>query len=171
MAVDLKAELTRPLALILTVFATLGWVLFALSSWSAASTQKAQRLRIVEITEKRDAASAELARQVQSAGALADLQAKVAAAQDDLTRVSQTKSDVQADLSIAQKNLSNTRRDLSEADRIRQSQKLADTQANADVALPTVDEQPEPQVSRSSRGGRRWSRRRHRSYRTVSRSR
>jgi predicted nucleic acid-binding Zn-ribbon protein len=167
MAVDLKAELTRPLALILAVLAVLGWSLFVLTSWSSAATQKAQRVRIADLTEKRDTAVAELARQVQASGALADLQAKVAGAQQDLSRVSQTRADVQADLAAAQKGLSNARRELSEADRTLQSQnqKLADAQANADITTPSIDDAG-PVVARASRGGRRLGRhsRSRRSY-------
>lgn len=160
------------MALILTALAALGWVLFGLSSWSSASAQKAQRIRILEITEKRDSVSAELARQVQASGALADLQSKTAAAQDDLTRVSQTRSDVQADLAVAQKNLTNVRRDLSEADRSLQSQaqKLADARPNAGAPSGDVDDAG-PQVTKVSRGGRRYGRHRYRRSYRVSRSR
>lgn len=172
MAVDIKAELTRPLALILTAVAALGWVMFALSSWSSAAAQKAQRLRILDLTEKRDTLTTELSRQVQTSGSLADIQAKIASTQNDLVRVSQTRQDVQADLAIAQKNLSSTRRDLVEADRNlqSQSQKVADAKVDLDV-VPSVADSP-PAVSRSSRGGRRWLRRgRRRSFTTLSRSR
>lgn len=173
MAVDLKAELTRPLALILTAVAALGWVMFALSSWSSAAAQKAQRLRILDLTEKRDAATSELTKQVQANGALADMQAKVASIQAELARVSQTRQDVTADLAIAQKNLSNTRRDLADADRTLQSQtqKVSDAKVDPDVTPTTADEGA-PVVRSRSRGGRRYYRRgRRRSYTTLSRSR
>src|ERR1700712_2950062 len=117
MAVDIKSELTRPLALILAALAVLGWVLFVLSSWSAASVQKTQRLQIVQLGEKAEKLNADLAQQREAAGALADVQAKVAAAREELTRVGQTRNDVQAELQTAQRTLASTRRDLSEADR------------------------------------------------------
>ena len=171
MAVDLKAEVTRPLALLLAALAGLGWVMFLLSSWSAASTQKAQRLRIVELSEKTEALGSELARQVEASGSLADLQGKVAATREELGRVSQTRNDVQSDLLAAQRNLSGVRRELSEADRTLQSQasKLTDLKADAETTSTTPD--VEPTVRSGRRGGRRWSRRgrQSRSYSVRSR--
>jgi septal ring factor EnvC (AmiA/AmiB activator) len=158
MPVDLKSELTRPFALILAALAVLGWVLFVLSSWSAASVQKSQRLRLVEVSEKHDKVAAELARQVEASGSLAELQSKVASTRDDLTRVSQTRSDVQTELLAAQRNLSTVRRELTEADRTLQSQaqKLSDVQTTGDLGASA-----EPQRATVARSGRRgrWSRR------------
>lgn len=173
MPVDLKAECTRPLALILGALAALGWVLFALSSWSAASVQKTQRLQIVDLTAKSEKLSADLTRQVEAAGSLADLQSKVGATREELTRVTQTRTDVQTELATAQRSLSGIRREVSEADRNLQSQaqKLADLQSGADATAAVA---PEPQqVTRSSRRGRSWSRRgrQSRSFSRISRSR
>ena len=162
MAVDLKAECTRPLALLLAALAALGWVLFGLSSWSSASVQKAQRLQILDLTERGEKLSGDLSRQIEASGALADLQAKVGATREELTRVSQTRSDVQADLLAAQRNLSGARRELTEADRNlqSQSQKLADLQSNAENMSGSVE--PAASVKPSRRGGRRAYRRRRR---------
>ena len=161
MAADIKAELLRPLALILAVFAALGWVLFVLSSWSAASTQKTQRLRIVDLTERNEKVSADLAKQVDASASLADLQSKVAAAREDLTRVSQTRSDVQTELLSAQRNLSSLKRDVTETNRSLESQqgRLSDLQTSAEAAaLSATAERAETSV-RSRRGGRRSYRR------------
>ena len=173
MAVDLKHEFTRPLALILTALAALGWVLFGLSSWSTASVHKAQRIQIIEATERSEKLAAELDRQVAAAGALATLETKIAATRDDLTRITQAKADVQAELVGAQRSLSSLRRDLSEVDRNVQSQtqKLGELQSTASevtAAVPAVGNR----VGRSSRRGR-WSRRGRssRSYSIISRSR
>lgn len=170
MPVDLKAECTRPLAMLLAALAALGWVLFVLSSWSASSTQKAQRLRIVELSEKTDKLSSDLARQVEAAGALADLQAKVVSTREELGRVSQTRTDVQTDLLAAQRNLSGIRRELTDADRNLKAQaaKLADLQPSADVTASTPDVEP---VVRSGRRGRKWSRRGRQSRSYLVRSR
>ncbi len=173
MAVDLKHEFTRPLVLLLAVPAVLGWVLLGLSSWSTASVQKSQRLQIIEMTDKNEKLTAELARQVATAGALAELETKVASTRDDFNRITQAKSDVQAELTGAQRNLSSVRRDLSDAGRNLQSQtqKLTELQTSAtEVAAATPD--VEPRASRSSRRGR-WSRRGRssRSYSIISRSR
>lgn len=169
MAVDLKSELTRPLALILAPLAALGWVLFVLSSWSTASVQKTQRMQIIEATEKSDRLGAELARQVAAAGALGDLEKKVAGTRDELTRASQAKADMQAELSNTQRSLASVKRDLSDVDRNVQSQtqKLTELQTSATEAAP----EPE-RVTRSSRRTR-WSRRGRssRSYSIMSRSR
>jgi biopolymer transport protein ExbB/TolQ len=161
MAVDIKSELTRPLALILAALAMLGWVLFVLSSWSAASVQKTQRLQIVQLTEKTDKLSRDLNQQRETTAALGDVQAKLSAARDDLTRVGQTRNDIQADLITAQRTLAATRRDLTEADRNLQSsnQKLSDikstTEETADVQ-PTVA--PKAGRTRRTFRGRRASR-------------
>ena len=167
MAVDLKSELARPLALILTALAVLGWVLFALSSWSAASVQKTQRLQIIELGEKADKLGAELAKQSQAIGSLADLQAKVAATRDDLTRVSQTRNDLQTELANTQRNLSATRRDLSDADRNlqAQSQKLADLQTAGEEAAA----QAQNVSSSSGKRGRSTRGRRSRTFSVRSR--
>ena len=172
MPVDLKHELTRPLALILAAFAALGWMLFVLSSWSTGSVQKAQRLQIMEVTEKNERLTTELARQVAAAGAISDLEAKVAATREDLTRMSQAKADVQAELSTAQRSLTSARRDLSDTDRSLQSQaqKLTELQSNAAEAASAIPDAA-PAVGRSSRRGRGYSRRRFRSYSIISRSR
>jgi septal ring factor EnvC (AmiA/AmiB activator) len=156
MAVDLKSELTRPPALILTALAVLGWVLFILSSWSAASVQKAQRMQIVQLSEKSDKLGSELAKQLETTGSVADLQAKIASMRDDLSRVSQTRNDVQAELTNAQRNLSATRRDISEADRSfqSQSQKLTDLQSAGEEAAAQSAQSAGPKSSRGRRSGR-----------------
>lgn len=164
MAVDLKQEFTRPLALILAALAALGWMLFGLSSWSTASVQKAQRIQIMEATERNEKLSADLARQMAVAGALADLEAKVAATRDDLTRVAQAKSDAQADLTITQRNLTSARRDLAEAERSAQSQRLTNLDANAaEPATAAPDPVPVTGARGVRRGGgayySRWTRR------------
>jgi chromosome segregation ATPase len=164
MAVDIKSELTRPLALILAALAVLGWVLFVLSSWSSASVQKTQRNQILQLNEKSEKLSADLAQQREAAGALADLQAKVAATREDLTRVSQTRNDIQTELTNAQRSLTATRRDLSEADRNLQTstQKISEMQSSAEEAVDAAAAAtPKP-----SRGGRRYGR--HRSSRSFS---
>jgi biopolymer transport protein ExbB/TolQ len=161
MAVDIKSELTRPLALILAALAMLGWVLFVLSSWSAASVQKTQRLQILQLGEKTEKLSQDLNQQREATAALGDIQAKLAAARDELTRVGQTRNDIQADLITAQRTLASTRRDLTEADRNLQSsnQKLSDAKSSTDE---TADTQPvvAPKGGRTRRSfrGRRSSR-------------
>ncbi|MDB5512703.1 MAG: chromosome segregation ATPase-like protein [Enterovirga sp.] len=172
MPIDIKAELTRPPALLLAALATLGWVLFMLSSWSTASVQKAQRLQIVELTEKADRLSADLGRQVGAAGELMELQTKVGAMREELNRVSQARSDVQADLAAAQRSLQGVRKEVLEADRSlqTQSQKLSELQSNAPETTEAAA--PAGQTARPTRrGGRKWTRRgRHtRSFSTISR--
>ena len=170
MAIDIKAELTRPPALILAALAALGWVLFVLSSWSATSAQKAQRIQIADLSAKTDRLSADLARQVEASGSIADLQAKVSATREELTRVSQTRSDVQTELTTAQRSLLGIKRELGDADRTlqAQTQKLNDVQASAETTAAQADDQKVAPTRR----GRRWSRRsrQSRSY-SISRSR
>ena len=172
MAIDLQAELTRPPALILAALAALGWVLFVLSSWSATSVQKAQRIQIAELSAKSDKLSADLARHVEATGALSDMQAKVAATREELTRVTQTRADVQNELSAAQRNLLGVRRELTDADRNLQShtQRLNELQTSAEAAQAQAGDQ---QVAPSSKRGRRLSRRgrQSRAFSRVGRSR
>jgi hypothetical protein len=168
MAVDLKAEMTRPLALLLAAMAALGWVLFVLASWSSASAQKAQRLRILELSEKTEKLSTDLARQVEASGALAALQAQVATTREELGRVTQTRADVQTDLLAAQRSLAGAKRELSEADRNLQSNRVASDGPNpSDVTAATPDVEPEVRAGR--RSGRRTYRRSRRSYSVRSR--
>ena len=157
MSIDFKHELTRPLALIIAPFAALGWVLFGLSSWSSASVQKVQRLQIVELSEKNERVSADLAKQLEAAGDFSALQKKVAATREDLGRMVQAKSDAQAELSSAQTRLSSARKDLNEVSRNvdTQSEKLSELQTSA---TNTSLEPAAPVVARSGRRGR-WSRR------------
>lgn len=168
MAVDLKAEMTRPLALLLAAMAALGWVLFVLSSWSSASAQKAQRLRILDLSEKTEKLSADLAKQLEASGSLAALQAQVATTREELGRVSQTRADVQTDLLAAQRNLAGAKRELSEADRSLQANRVAsDGPSPGDVTAATPE--VEPTVRSGRRGGRKASRRSRRSYSVRSR--
>jgi cytoskeletal protein RodZ len=180
--VDLRHELTRPLALILSVLAALGWVLFGLSSWSAASVQKAQRLQIMEVTEKSDRIGAELAKQQATTASIADLEKKVLATREELSRMSAVKADVATELTTAQKKLTAVRRDVTEADRnlAIQSQKLSELQTSATDAAIGEGEAAAAAASSvgrlgrgAKRGGARWSRRgrAYRSYSIMSRTR
>ncbi|TDR94958.1 hypothetical protein [Enterovirga rhinocerotis] len=177
MAVDLRHELTRPLALILAAFAVLGWVLFGLSSWSASSVQKAQRLQLVEMRTKADTLSADLAKQTALIAEAGGLEKKMLATREELSRMTQAKADVQSELATAQRRLSTVRRDVSEADRslAAQAQKLSDLQssaAEANNAAPDQTTQPTPRVGRGARRGT-WTRRgrAYRSYSIMSRPR
>lgn len=181
--VALRHELTRPLALILAALAALGWVLFGLSSWSAASVQKTQRLQIMEAVEKADRSSTELARHVAASASILDLEKKVQATRDDLTRMSAVRSDVATEIAGAQRRLSAVRKDVTEADRnlAIQAQKLSDLQSSAAgdsgggaEADPGPDTTPAARAGRGAkRGGGRWTRRgrSYRSYSIMSRSR
>jgi hypothetical protein len=73
--------------------------------------------------------------------------------------VSQTRNDVQAELTNAQRNLSATRRDLSEADRnlVAQGQKLSDLQ-NAGEEAAAAAENVSPRSPRRGRSRGRHSR-------------
>jgi hypothetical protein len=178
--VDLRHELTRPLALILAAFAALGWVLFGLSSWSAASVQKTQRLQIMEVTEKSDRLGAELAKQVAATASIADLEKKVLATREELSRMSAVKTDVATELAGAQRRLSAVRREVTDADRnlAIQTQKLSELQSSA--ADSTSNSESDPGASAGNRVGRgakrsggRWTRRgrSYRSYSIMSRTR
>lgn len=177
MAVDLKHEFTRPLALILAAFAAIGWLLFGLSSWSTASVQKAQRLQIMEASERNEKLSTDLSRHMAATTSLAELEARVASTRDDLTRVAQAKSDAQGELTTTQRNLASLRRERDEIDRNLQSQnaRLNDLPASADTtaAVPDTSLAPAP-AARVQRGGRgRWTRRgrAYQSYPVISRRR
>lgn len=178
--VELRHELTRPLALILAAFAALGWVLFLLGSWSSASVQKAQRLQIMEATEKSERINAELTKHQAAAANIADLEKKVLAGREELIRMSAVRADVTSEIASAQRKLTTVRRDVTEADRTLavQNQKLSELQSGAadpGAAAPEADATPGPgRVGRGAkRGSGRWSRRgrSYRSYSIMSRSR
>lgn len=175
--VELRHELTRPLALILAAFAALGWVLFGLSSWSAASVQKTQRLQIMEAIEKSDRLNAELSRQTAAAANIDELEKKVLATREELTRMAAVKADVTAEIAGAQRRLVAVRRDVTEADRnlAIQSQKLSELQPSPGDGGNTEPDPGAAPTSRVGRGGKRgrWTRkgRSYRSYSIMSRSR
>ncbi len=119
--------------------------------------------------ERNEKVTTELARQVAASGAVAELESKVAATREDLTRIAQAKSDMQSELTVAQRSLAGVRRDVTEADRDlqTQAQKLSELQTNAaDAAAATPDVEPRASVGRSRRG--RFSRRGRRSSRSFS---
>lgn len=172
MAIDLKHEFTRPLVLILGAFAALGWVLFFLASWSWGSVHKAQRLQIMEVTEKNEKLSTELSRHMAAVKDLAELERQVAATRDEMARMAQAKSDVQSELTGAQRNLASVRRDLSEADRSlqAQNQRLNDFDAAAAEAAPATPDTTAGVVPRAAVAARPvvgWGRR-GRTYRSFS---
>lgn len=175
MPVDLKSELTRPLALILAALAALGWVLLGLSSWSTASVHKAQRMQILEASEKNEKLAAELSRQLKASGEFAELQGKLASTRDDLNRMTLAKSDLQQELTGTQRDLQARRKDLTDLDRNlqTQTQKLSELQTNTTETGSTASDAPEPRAGRSYGRRGRWSRRGRtsRSFSIISRSR
>lgn len=176
--VDLRQELTRPLALILAALAALGWVLFGLSSWSSTSVQKAQRLQIMEISEKNNRVTAELAKQQETAANIADLEKKVLAGREELNRMSAVRTDMATEIASTQRKLTTVRREVTEADRTLagQNQKLNEIQTSAadpGPAAADADATPTRAGRGAKRGGGRWTRRgrSYRSYSIMSRSR
>jgi uncharacterized protein HemX len=96
---SVKQELQRPLPLALAGAAALGWMVVAWFAWSAS----AQHAEFRRSEAARTELAGELARQRQATGQLADLQAKIATAEQDLTRLNQSVEQAQTQLAARKK--------------------------------------------------------------------
>jgi hypothetical protein len=122
MAVRILEELRRPLPLALAIAAAAGWVIALFLFWSNISLRGAER----------DFA-AQFERQRQAFGTLAELQARAAEVQADLTRTVQEREQAQAQPSASRQNLKTARQNATSATRQaeKQAQRLSQLQQNA----------------------------------------
>ena len=100
MAFDYRSELNRPLSLALAGVAILGWLLaLSLGLSSSAQLQQAQaettRLQQAEATLRR-----QFDEQQRTGGTLADLQARIAGAEQQLAQVTQAHEQVESALVV-----------------------------------------------------------------------
>jgi uncharacterized protein HemX len=102
MPIDYRSELKRPVTLVLAGAAILGWLLaLGLGLSSSDQLQQARtettRLQQAQVTLQR-----QLDEQQRAGGTLADLQAKVAGAEQQLAQITQTQEQAQAQLANLQ---------------------------------------------------------------------
>lgn len=143
----------RWVAVLMAVVAVLGWGLFFMITSSSASVEDAQRIQISRLTEERDRLDAELKEQRARTAALAEIEAKLNTAKDNLARTTEAieaartrHEDMRAALASTQSALANRRAELASAE------------TAADAEPPQISERTGT-VRKSQRRGKRYSRR------------
>src|SRR5829696_4991243 len=115
MPIDYRSELRRPFSLVLAGAAVLGW-LVALALWlSYSSRLEASRAEASRLQQTEVAARSQLDEQRRTAGTLADLQTKTAAAQRELAQLNQAREQTQAQLTALQQALQTAQQQLTQA--------------------------------------------------------
>jgi uncharacterized protein HemX len=97
-----RQELRRPLPLALAAAAVLGWLVVVWLAWSAS----AQRAELARNEAALTELAGELERQRQASGQLADLQAKISAAESELARLNQSVAQAQTQSAARRKSSS-----------------------------------------------------------------
>jgi septal ring factor EnvC (AmiA/AmiB activator) len=143
----------RWVALLMAVVAVLGWGLFFMISTSAASVEDAQRIQIARLAEERDRLEAEIREQRSRATQLADLEAKLATARDNLARTTEAIETARTRYDEARAALASTQSALS-AQRVELASAEAASDAQSRVAERTGT------IERAKPRRKRWSRRR-----------
>ena len=143
----------RWVALLMVVVAVLGWGLFFMMSTSAASVEDAQRLQIARLAEERNRLEAEIREQRSRAAQLADLEAKLAAARDNLTRTTEA-------IETARTRYDETRAALASTQAALNAQRTELASAEAAAEARTQVAERTGTIERSKPRRKRWSRRR-----------
>jgi len=96
MAFDYRCEVTRPLTLVLLVVAILGWLIAAIALLLHNQDSSRYRREIRQLRNIQVLTRAELDEQHQANGSLAELQARVVAAQQKARQVDQARAEAEA---------------------------------------------------------------------------
>src|SRR5215210_4283781 len=99
----LKAH--RTLSLILTFLTLVGWGAFAYSAGSSAIATHDLRAELAQLQASQDQVLAERNRQQEAAGDLAQLQAKLASAREDLDTLAHKREQARAQVAAAQQEM------------------------------------------------------------------
>ena len=142
----------RWLSVLMALVAVLGWGLFFMITSSSASVEDAQRIQISRLTEERDRLDAELKEQRARTASLAEIEAKLNAARDNLARTTDAieaargrHEEMRAALASTQSTLASRRAELASAETA-----AAETEAQMSERTGTV---------RKSQRRKRYSRR------------
>ena len=143
----------RWLSVLMALVAVLGWGLFFMITSSSASVEDAQRIQISRLTEERDRLDAELREQRARTAALAEVEAKLNTAKDNLARTTEAieaarsrHEEMRAALASTQSTLASRRAELASAETA-----AAETGAQLSERTGTV--------RKNQRRGKRYSRR------------
>ena len=142
----------RWVAVLMAVVAVLGWGLFFMISTSSASVEDAQRVQISRLVEERDRLDAELKEQRIRTAELAEVEAKLTAAKDNLARTSEAietartrHEEARAALASTQTALTSRRAELASAENLSETQSQVSERTGA--------------IRKSQPRRKRWSRR------------
>jgi len=114
MPIDYRSELRRPFALVLAGVAVLGWLL-ALGLWLSYSNRlQASRAETTGFQQAEVAVRGQLEEQQRTAGTLADLQTRVAAAQREMDQLGQNREQAQAQLTGLQQTFQTIQQQLTQ---------------------------------------------------------
>jgi multidrug resistance efflux pump len=128
MAINARADITRPLTLGLIGLAVVSWLITFLLFIYRAEDQRDHRRQVRMMQANEAEVRAQLAQQASTSGTLSDLQASIAAAQQQAAHASQARDQVQAQLAPVQQSL------------LAVQQAAADATKNAEVQVQRLTE-------------------------------
>lgn len=147
----------RWLSVLMALVAVLGWGLFFMITSSSASVEDAQRMQISRLTEERDRLDAELKEQRARTASLAEIEAKLATAKDNLARTTEAieaarsrHEEMRAALASTQSTLVSRRAELASAEMA-----AAETEAQMSERTGTVRKSQRPRKRYARRSRRR----------------
>ena len=117
MPIDLRSELQRPIAIALAGVALVGWLLFLIVLVNLSQENRQARDQVVQLQSSETRLRSELESQRRAAGSLADLQARIAAADQTSSQASRARDEAQAQLASVQQNLQAGQQRAAEASR------------------------------------------------------
>jgi hypothetical protein len=98
MAIDLRSELRRPVSLALAGLALVGWILFLIVLVSLSQENSQARDQVVQLQTSEARLRGELETQRRASGSLADLQARITAAEQAVSQAGRAREEAQAPL-------------------------------------------------------------------------
>src|SRR5215213_4590268 len=105
MPFDYKAEARRPVTLALAALAVLGWILFATTSSSKSSQAQRYRTQVRELSTAQQQAATQVAQLRLASGSLADVEAKIATATEQLKAANIASEQGKAQLAAVQTDI------------------------------------------------------------------
>src|SRR5688572_28858265 len=103
MPIDYRSELKRPLSLALAGAAILGWLLALGVGLSSSDQQQEAQTEITRVQQAEATLRRQLDEQQRTGGTLADLQAKVVGAEQQLAQITQAREQAQTELTTLQR--------------------------------------------------------------------
>ena len=131
MAINYRSDMTRPLTLGLIGLAVVGWLLTFLLFIYRSEDHRDHRRQVRMLQANEAEVRTQLAQQTSASGTLSDLQARIAAAQQQAAQASQAREQAQAQLAPVQQSLLAAQQAAAEATKnaAAQVQRLTDLQS------------------------------------------